>query len=62
MYRWEWDCEILSQGISCINKREMMEVDMHVRAMFQPSVNDARVGVRVTLKHDDAELWACDCE
>lgn len=28
-----------------IDKREMMDVDMHVRAMFQTNVNDAHVGV-----------------
>lgn len=38
-----------SQGLCCSKKREIMEVDMHVRAMFQPSVNDIHVGVRVTL-------------
>lgn len=38
-----------SQGLCCSNKREMMEVDMRVRAVFQPSMNDAHVGVRVTL-------------
>lgn len=31
---------------------------MHVRAMFQPNVNDAHVGVCVShIKYNDAELW-----
>lgn len=34
---------------------------MHVRAIFQPSVNDAHVGVS-HIKYNDVELWACDCE
>lgn len=60
----------LSQGLYCINEREIMEVGMHVKAMLQPSVSDAHVvSVALSMKWlncepvtvSDGERWRMQC-